>query len=214
MCRCREEERGGEPVAPLQMLISEKFKGTRIILGSGSPRRRELLAGLGLDFTVEPQTSFVENEATNLPIDSIAEYMAKGKSFGHRALADDELLITSDTIVLLPDINRVLGKPSDRAEAISMLESLSGRKHVVETGVCIRTNLKCVSFTAFSDVYFKPLTREEIEYYVDRFQPYDKAGSYGVQEWMGYAGITKIEGSFYNVMGLPVQRLYDELMKF
>ena len=196
------------------MLISEKFKGTRIILGSGSPRRRELLAGLGLDFTVEPQTSFVENEATNLPIDSIAEYMAKGKSLGHRALADDELLITSDTIVLLPDINLVLGKPSDRAEAISMLESLSGRKHVVETGVCIRTNLKCVSFTAFSDVYFKPLTREEIEYYVDRFQPYDKAGSYGVQEWMGYAGITKIEGSFYNVMGLPVQRLYDELMKF
>ena len=198
----------------MQMLLNEKFKGTRIILGSGSPRRRELLAGLGLDFTVEPQTSFVENNEANLPTAEIAEYMAKGKSFGHRALADDELLITSDTIVLIPDMDLVLGKPADRSDAIAMLESLSGRKHVVETGVCIRTNRKCVSFTAFSDVYFKSLTREEIEYYVDHFRPYDKAGSYGVQEWMGYAGITKIEGSFYNVMGLPVQRLYDELMKF
>ena len=198
----------------MQMLLNEKFKGTRIILGSGSPRRRELLAGLGLNFTVEPQTSFVENNEANLPTAEIAEYMAKGKSFGHRALADDELLITSDTIVLIPDIDLVLGKPSDRSDALAMLESLSGRKHVVETGVCIRTNRKCVSFTAFSDVYFKPLTREEIEYYVDHFRPHDKAGSYGVQEWMGYAGITKIEGSFYNVMGLPVQRLYDELMKF
>ena len=196
------------------MLLNEKFKGTRIILGSGSPRRRELLAGLGLDFTVEPQTSFMENNEANLPTAEIAEYMAKGKSFGHRALADDELLITSDTIVLIPDMDLVLGKPADRSDAITMLESLSGRKHVVETGVCIRTNRKCVSFTAFSDVYFKSLTREEIEYYVDHFRPYDKAGSYGVQEWMGYAGITKIEGSFYNVMGLPVQRLYDELMKF
>ena len=196
------------------MLLNEKFKGTRIILGSGSPRRRELLAGLGLNFTVEPQTSFVENNEANLPTAEIAEYMAKGKSFGHRALADDELLITSDTIVLIPDIDLVLGKPADRSDAIAMLESLSGRKHVVETGVCIRTNRKCVSFTAFSDVYFKSLTREEIEYYVDHCRPYDKAGSYGVQEWMGYAGITKIEGSFYNVMGLPVQRLYDELMKF
>ena len=196
------------------MLLNEKFKGIRIILGSGSPRRRELLAGLGLDFTVDPQTSFVENNEANLPTAEIAEYMAKGKSFGHRALADDELLITSDTIVLIPDMDLVLGKPSDRSDAIAMLESLSGRKHVVETGVCIRTNRKCVSFTAFSDVYFKSLTREEIEYYVDHFRPYDKAGSYGVQEWMGYAGITKIEGSFYNVMGLPVQRLYDELMKF
>lgn len=156
----------------------------------------------------------MENNEANLPTAEIAEYMAKGKSFGHRALADDELLITSDTIVLIPDRDLVLGKPSDRSDAIAMLESLSGRKHVVETGVCIRTNRKCVSFTAFSDVYFKPLTREEIEYYVDHFRPYDKAGSYGVQEWMGYAGITKIEGSFYNVMGLPVQRLYDELMKF
>ena len=198
----------------MQMLLNEKFRGTRIILGSGSPRRRELLAGLGLDFTVEPQTSFVENNEANLPTAEIAEYMAKGKSFGHRALADDELLITSDTIVLIPDMDLVLGKPSDRSDAIAMLESLSGRKHVVETGVCIRTNRKCVSFTAFSDVYFKSLTREEIEYYVDHCRPYDKAGSYGVQEWMGYAGITKIEGSFYNVMGLPVQRLYDELMKF
>ena len=196
------------------MLLNEKFRGTRIILGSGSPRRRELLAGLGLDFTVEPQTSFMENNEANLPTAEIAEYMAKGKSFGHRALADDELLITSDTIVLIPDMDLVLGKPADRSDAIAMLESLSGRKHVVETGVCIRTNRKCVSFTAFSDVYFKSLTREEIEYYVDHFRPYDKAGSYGVQEWMGYAGITKIEGSFYNVMGLPVQRLYDELMKF
>ena len=196
------------------MLLNEKFRGTRIILGSGSPRRRELLAGLGLDFTVEPQTSFMENNEANLPTAEIAEYMAKGKSFGHRALADDELLITSDTIVLIPDMDLVLGKPSDRSDAIAMLESLSGRKHVVETGVCIRTNRKCVSFTAFSDVYFKSLTREEIEYYVDHCRPYDKAGSYGVQEWMGYAGITKIEGSFYNVMGLPVQRLYDELMKF
>ena len=196
------------------MLLNEKFRGTRIILGSGSPRRRELHAGLGLDFTVEPQTSFVENNEANLPTAEIAEYMAKGKSFGHRALADDELLITSDTIVLIPDMDLVLGKPADRSDAITMLESLSGRKHVVETGVCIRTNRKCVSFTAFSDVYFKSLTREEIEYYVDHFRPYDKAGSYGVQEWMGYAGITKIEGSFYNVMGLPVQRLYDELMKF
>ena len=196
------------------MLLNEKFRGTRIILGSGSPRRRELLAGLGLDFTVEPQTSFMENNEANLPTAEIAEYMAKGKSFGHRALADDELLITSDTIVLIPDMDLVLGKPADRSDAIAMLESLSGRKHVVETGVCIRTNRKCVSFTAFSDVYFKSLTREEIEYYVDHCRPYDKAGSYGVQEWMGYAGITKIEGSFYNVMGLPVQRLYDELMKF
>ena len=186
------------------------FEGYRFILGSQSPRRRELLAGLCLDFTVEPIKGDPEVYDSSMPREEVPEFLARYKSSGYpRPLEADEVLITADTLVYLGD--RLMGKPKDRGEAFEMLRSLSGRTHSVLTGVAVRTASRCESFTSTTEVTFKELSEEEITYYVDNYRPYDKAGSYGVQEWIGYIGITGIEGSYFNVMGLPVQRLYTQL---
>lgn len=185
----------------------------RIILGSNSPRRRELLAGLGIDFTVDTGNSFAESaepgvEAHQVPVD-----MSLGKSHGfHRPLEDDEILITADTVVIID--GRVLGKPHSREEAEEMLHTLSGRTHEVVTAVTIRDKRVEKCFSVSSIVEFCRLEDWEIDSYIDNFKPYDKAGAYGVQEWIGYVGISRIEGSFYNVMGLPVHRIWQELKKF
>lgn len=187
--------------------------GKRIILGSNSPRRRELLAGLGIDFTVDTGNSFAESaepgvEAHQVPVD-----MSLGKSHGfHRPLEDDEILITADTVVIID--GRVLGKPHSREEAEEMLHTLSDRTHEVVTAVTIRDKRGEKCFSVSSIVEFCRLEDWEIDSYIDRFKPYDKAGAYGVQEWIGYVGISRIEGSFYNVMGLPVHRIWQELKKF
>lgn len=185
----------------------------RIILGSNSPRRRELLAGLGIDFTVDTGNSFAESaepgvEAHQVPVD-----MSLGKSHGfHRPLEDDEILITADTVVIID--GRVLGKPHSHEEAEAMLHTLSGRTHEVVTAVTIRDKRGEKCFSVSSIVEFCRLEDWEIDSYIDNFKPYDKAGAYGVQEWIGYVGISRIEGSFYNVMGLPVHRIWQELKKF
>ena len=187
--------------------------GKRIILGSNSPRRRELLAGLGLEFTVDTGNSFSESpepgvEAHQVPVD-----MSLGKSHGfHRPLAENEILITSDTMVLCR--REILGKPKDREDAIRMLRLLSGCLHRVITAVTIRDSVRETTFSDTSYVHFKELSDSEIEYYVDTCRPYDKAGAYAIQEWIGYTGITKIDGSYYTIMGLPAHRLYSELQKF
>lgn len=190
------------------------LNGKRIILGSKSPRRRELLAGLNIPFEIDAATLFDEDSAAPgcNPAD-IPARMSEGKSLGfHRPLADDEILITSDTLVFCDGL--VLGKPHSREDAILMLHMLSGNVHTVITAVTIRSNSRTDTFTDEAKVFFNKLTDEEIVYYVDNFKPFDKAGSYGVQEWIGYVGISKIEGSFYTVMGLPVALLYQHLLPF
>ena len=187
--------------------------GKRIILASNSPRRRELLAGLGFEFTVDARTFFEEEYSPETPHNMIPEMMSLGKSMGfHRELEPDEILVTSDTMVLCG--SEILGKPSDRDDAVRMLRLLSGREHQVITAVTIRDIGRTKTFSVSSDVYFKDLTDEEIDYYIDNYRPFDKAGAYGIQEWIGYVGICRIDGSFYNVMGFPTQRFYEELKAF
>ena len=190
----------------------------RIILASGSPRRRELLSGLGLEFEVDTENSFEESCRPDTPAGEIALLMAEGKSSGfHRALEPDEILITADTVVIAQTADgtpEVLGKPHDREDARRMLHDLSGKAHEVVTAVVIRDSQRKVSFSDSTRVHFAPLEEDEIDYYIDNFKPYDKAGAYGIQEWIGYAAITGIEGSYFNVMGLPVHRLYKELKDF
>lgn len=183
-----------------------------ITLGSQSPRRKELFAGLNLPFAVEVR-EVEEQYPTDIQVVNVPEYLAKLKAIPFRHdFKEDGLLITADTIVLID--GKVLGKPMDYQHAFEMLELLSGKKHVVVTGICITSNEKQITFSDHTDVFFKTLSQEEIDYYLTHYQPYDKAGSYGVQEWIGYVAIEKIEGSYFNVMGLPVQRLYEELLKF
>lgn len=184
-----------------------------IILGSASPRRHELLKGLDIEFTVDTKNNFIEKWPDGLPHNEIPEYLAKGKSKGfHRELEENELLITADTMVLCN--GEILGKPKDKDHAIQMLNLLQNNTHTVLTGVCIRSSSKIRSFTASTNVIFGELSPQEIEYYIDNYKPFDKAGAYGVQEWIGYIGIKKIDGSYYNVMGLPVHKLYKELIIF
>lgn len=195
------------------MLFLDRLSGCRLILASHSPRRRELLAGCGLQFTLADNYEVDECYPDDLPADEVAAYLSRLKSESFpRELSDGEVLITADTVVLLQD--RILGKPSGREGAIGMLRDLSGRNHRVITGVTLRRRDRIETFDSRTEVWFKPLTAEEIRYYVDTFQPYDKAGAYGIQEWIGYVGIERIEGSFYNVMGLPVQKLIARLEKF
>lgn len=185
----------------------------RIILGSASPRRRELLAGLDLEFTVDTGNSFVEEVAPGTLAHDVPLQMAEGKSHGfHRELEPDEILITSDTVVIVD--GRVLGKPHSREDAVEMLGMLSGRTHEVVTAAVIRDNSREIAFSDTTTVEFKALTEEEINYYIDNYKPFDKAGAYGIQEWIGYAAITRIDGSFFTVMGFPVHRVYEELQKF
>ena len=185
----------------------------RIILASNSPRRKELLAGLGISFDVLTIPGIDESYPDTLVGGDIPVYLAKKKSEAYNDILRDNLLvITADTIVW--HNGKVLGKPKDRREAIEMLTELSGNSHIVYTGVCVRTKDKEVSFFTESEVFFDELTSSEIEYYVDNYKPYDKAGSYGIQEWIGYVGVKRIEGSYFNIMGLPIQRLYKELKRF
>jgi septum formation protein len=189
------------------------LKDKKIILSSTSPRRETLLKGLDIDFKVDCRTHFKENYDNDTPIEKIPLLMSEGKSKGfHRDLKENEILITADTMVYIDGI--VLGKPHDRKASVDMLKQLSGKKHKVITAVTIRDSNKGETFADTSYVYFKDLSEEEIDYYVSKYKPYDKAGSYGIQEWIGYIGITKIEGSFCNIMGLPVQKVYQELQKF
>ena len=189
---------------------SKKFK---IILASQSPRRRELLAGLGIPFEVRVIEDIDEHFPEQLPASETALYIAKRKAEAYRGqIADDELIITADTVVIVGD--EILGKPADEADALRMLRLLSGRTHQVTTGVCLMTTKMQRSFDVTTDVTFKTLTDEEIMYYVNRYKPFDKAGAYGIQEWIGYIGVTGLHGSYYNVMGLPVQRIYTELQAF
>lgn len=182
----------------------------KLILASNSPRRRELLAGLGLDFEVRVLPGIDESYPPELQGGDIPLYISKEKANAYVGqLADDELLITADTIVWLN--GEVLEKPKDEADACRMLHELSGQTHQVFTGVSLTTTTKQVSFSCRSDVTFCALTDDEINYYVSHYCPLDKAGAYGVQEWIGYVGVERIEGSFFNVVGLPVQRLYQAL---
>ena len=182
----------------------------QIILASNSPRRKELLSGLGLNYEVRTLPGIDESYPDTLQGEEIPVYISSKKASAYLdALKDDELLITADTIVWLD--GRVLGKPSDEKEACQMLRDLSGKTHQVITGVTLATTTFQKSFASVSQVTFAPLTEEEISYYVNHYHPMDKAGSYGVQEWIGFIGVERIEGSYFNVMGLPVQRLYREL---
>ncbi|MBO4558437.1 MAG: septum formation protein Maf [Bacteroidales bacterium] len=189
------------------------LNGKKVILASNSPRRRELLAGLNVEFTVDTRTSFEESIPEDVPHTAVPALMSLGKSRGFwRELAQDEILITADTMVLLD--NLIMGKPHSRQEAVEMLQSLSGRTHTVITAVTVRDAAHCETVSDSTLVTFRVLTQEEIDYYIDTCKPFDKAGAYGVQEWLGYAACTGMEGSFYNVMGFPVHKVYDELIKF
>ncbi len=183
-----------------------------IILGSGSPRRSELLESLGLKFEVKLNGEVDESYSSNLETKEVAEFLANKKANSYGKLNDKELLITADTVVIHK--NKILGKPKDYDEAKKMLRCLSGEKHLVTTGVCLKSNEKTVSFSISSEVWFKHLTVEEINYYIENYKPYDKAGAYGIQEWIGLIGVKEIAGSYYNVMGLPVQKLYEEIQQF
>lgn len=188
-------------------------KGKKIILASNSPRRKELLGGLDIEFTVDTGNTFEEIYDPDTPHERIPEVLSEGKSYGfHRALEANEILITSDTLVLCGE--RVMGKPHSREEAIDMLRCLSGREHKVITAITLRDCDRCSTTSDTAVVYFKELTDNEIEYYVDQYKPFDKAGAYGIQEWIGYAGIGRIEGSYFTIMGLPVHLVYKELLNF
>ena len=189
------------------------LKDKQIILASGSPRRRELLSAMDIPFTVDTGNTFDESWSSDTPHEKVPELLSEGKSFGfHRELADNEILVTSDTMVLCG--TEILGKPKDRDDAIRMLKVLSGRGHQVITAVTLRDREKKKTFSVTSNVFFKELSDSEITYYLDTYKPYDKAGAYGIQEWIGYIGISRLEGSFYNVMGFPASRFYEELKAF
>ena len=188
----------------------ENLTNKKLILASKSPRRHELLKELGLSFEIKTK-QICENFPNTIDISNVAAFLAKKKADAFE-LSIDEIIITSDTTVLLTD--RIFNKPKNSQEALEMLQSLSGKTHEVCTGVCIKSTEKEIIFSEFTKVTFKPLSLNEIEYYIKHFQPYDKAGSYGIQEWIGFVGIEKIEGCYYNVMGLPLSKLYNELLEF
>lgn len=190
----------------------DNLKKYKVILASNSPRRKELMSGLGVDYIVKTLPGIDESYPDSLKGEQIPLFIAREKAAAYRAsMVPDELLITADTIVWLED--EALGKPEGTEGAIRMLHKLSGKSHQVITGVCLTTNEWQKSFTAVTEVKFAELADEEIAYYVDTYSPMDKAGSYGVQEWIGFIGVEAISGSYFNVMGLPIQKLYRELKK-
>ena len=188
-------------------------KGKHIILGSNSPRRKELLSGLNISFQTDTGNTFEEVYSEDTPHERIPEVLSEGKSYGfHRTLEQDEILITSDTLVLCED--RVMGKPHSREEAYEMLSFLSGKQHKVITAITLRDSEKIKTLSDTAIVHFKALSDKEIYYYIDTFKPFDKAGAYGIQEWIGYIGIDRIEGSYFTIMGFPVHLVYQELLNF
>lgn len=190
-----------------------ELKGKKIILASNSPRRKELLGGLDISFVIDTRNNFEEVYDPATPHERIPEVLSEGKSYGfHRELSDDEILITSDTLVLCG--SDVMGKPHSREEAFEMLRKLSGREHKVITAITVRDKESCKTLSDTAIVYFKELSDSEIWYYIDNFKPFDKAGAYGIQEWIGYIGIGRIDGSFFTIMGLPVHLVYKTLLEF
>ena len=189
------------------------LKNYHIILASKSPRRQELLRGMGVDFEILTKET-PEDFPRETLLDEVPKYLSLQKSlaFSDAELPVDYLLITSDTVVICE--GEILGKPKDRAEAVRMLKLLSGKTHHVVTGVTVRTASRTESFAVRSNVTFAALEQDEIDYYIEHCQPFDKAGAYGIQEWIGYVGISGLEGSFYNVMGLPTRKLYQVLKSF
>ena len=205
----------------------------RIILGSNSPRRKELLAGLDIPFEVKVISGIDESYPADLDAYQVAEFICKKKAEAYRSLLNgnnsvgeldesETLILTADTVVIAPTAGEqndqegkgvILGKPRDAEDARRMLKMLSGKTHHVVTGVCLTTQHKQRSFSVTTEVTFKPLSDDEISYYINHYQPFDKAGAYGIQEWIGYIGCTGLKGSYFNVMGLPVQRIYEELRR-
>lgn len=194
-------------------MLEQKLSTYDIILASASPRRSELLKELGVRFRVLPK-HIEENFNPELPAQGIAEYLSekKAKAFSKNEMHENTIILTADTIVCISDT--ILGKPTNAEDAKSILKLLSGNKHEVITGVTLRSLKKLKTFSVVTIVQFKELSEAEIDYYIKNFQPFDKAGAYGIQEWIGHAAIERIEGSYFNVMGLPTHRLYEELLKF
>ena len=191
----------------------ENLKGYHIVLASNSPRRKELLQGLDIDFEVRVIPGIDESYPDTLPVSDIPLYIAELKANKYLTqISENELLITADTVVVLG--NQVFGKPVDYNDACNMLSLLSGNTHKVITGVCLITQNKQCHFSVSTNVTFSSLTKDEIEYYVKTYSPMDKAGAYGIQEWIGHVAVSSLEGSYFNVMGLPVQRIYKELKTF
>lgn len=188
----------------------DNLKKYHIILASNSPRRKELLEGLDIDFEVRVLGGIKEDYPSSLPASEVAEYIANEKADAYlRTIDDFELIITADTVVIIE--GQILGKPKSTEDAVRMLKLLSGKTHDVTTGVCLLTKMSRKTFSVTSRVTFASLTEDEIRYYVNTYQPMDKAGAYGIQEWIGYVAVTSLEGSYFNVMGFPVQRIFSEL---
>jgi len=199
-------------VATMRSLLEQALKGRKIILASKSPRRQELLRGLEIDFEIRAQ-DVDESFDPSLQGAEVARFLAQAKASAFlSSLQEDEILITSDTTVCLGD--EILNKPADRAEAIGMLSKLSGQTHSVVSAVALTSKAKQVLFHDETSVHFRELTLKEIEHYVDQYRPFDKAGSYGIQDFIGFIGIDKMNGSYYTVMGLPLHLLYQELSSF
>ena len=194
-------------------MMLDNLKKYNIVLASKSPRRQELMKGIGLEFSVITK-DVDESYPSNMSVYDVAPFLSlkKAKAFNDEELPENYMVITADTVVIVDDM--ILGKPKDEADARGMLGRISGKKHSVITGVTIRTNDKLKTFSVVSKVSFETLDQEEIDYYVNNFRPYDKAGAYGIQEWIGYIGVNHVEGSYFNVMGLPTQKLYKMLKAF
>lgn len=191
-------------------IILPNLKQYKIVLCSNSPRRKELLKGLGLNFQTRIIDGIDESYDKSLPGEDIAKMISEKKAESYKAtMSSDELIITADTIVYVD--GEVLGKPQNKIDAARMLKMISGKCHDVITGVCLLTSNKRISFSIKTKVSFAQITDDEISFYIENYKPYDKAGAYGIQEWIGYIGVDSIQGSYFNVMGLPVQRLYSEL---
>ena len=192
------------------IMILNNINQYKVILASNSPRRKGLLSELGIDYEVRPLADIDETFPHDLPGEEIPKYIARQKAEAYsKSMNEDELIITADTIVYID--GQVLGKPADREDAFRMLHQLSGRVHQVITGVCLTTRQSQRTFAVTSQVTFDALSDDEITYYIDQYRPFDKAGAYGIQEWIGYVAVSHIEGSYFNIMGLPIQRLYQEL---
>ena len=192
--------------------MMEQIQNKRLILASNSPRRRELLQGLGLDFIVKAK-EVDEDFSDNMDKSQVAKYLAEKKALSYQQeLEENDLIITADTVVIIN--GEILNKPKDKEEAFQMLQKLSGKVHRVITGVCMMDKQKMVAFDDMTEVHFKDMDKTELISYIENYQPFDKAWAYGVQEWIGYVAVYKMVGSFYNVMGLPVHRIYEELKKW